>query len=67
MEDLDWYAGISEEAREWVKVGAMLQAIKDKSDDELNKVEEYFGFVEKQGETTKILRKAIDIKLKRTR
>ena len=67
VEDLDWYAGISEEAREWVKVGAMLQAIKDKSDDELEKVEEYFELVEKQGETTKILHKAIDIKLKRTK
>jgi hypothetical protein len=67
VEDLDWYAGISEEAREWVRVRAMLQAIKDKSDDELNKVKEYFELVEKQGETTKILHKAIDIKLKRTK
>jgi ferredoxin len=66
VEDLDWYAGISEEAREWVKVGAMLRAIKDKSDDELKNVKEYFELVEKQGEITKVLHKAIGIKTKMT-
>jgi len=67
VEDLDWYAGISEEAREWVKVGAMLQAIKDKSDDELEESEGVLRIGRKKGETTKILHKAIDIKLKRTK